>query len=294
MDSHRDCKCVTPCCKSCSMIACSNFFWWMAQHLTIAFLKDIVCQFAYSTVVLLLPSEMLYVIMGRQHSSLPILFTRALVFLLMNDQNMCAPKMLSLPLTMNKGCQNSASSLYIFCEYSHLHAYNVLHDDPCHIPKPACCQKPLLKALLMSLVCPRTGTRGLMCQTIMPVERQQTIATHAFVHRPTTVSKPITCRTHHTQEAIKPRSCNAHTCKGAIKLCQASRAGAQAAESSDVLGFGSATIGHLDSILDVVLYVGESRLHWLPVVLIGPIRVSAVQSVANGCICSACSNASHQ
>ena len=134
MDSHRDCKCVTPCCKSASMIACSNLFWWMAQHLTTAFLKDIVCQFACSTVVLLLPSETLYVIMGRQHSSLPILFTRALVFLLMKDQNMCAPKMLSLPLTMNKGCQNSASSRYIFCEYSHLHAYNVLHDDPVTYP----------------------------------------------------------------------------------------------------------------------------------------------------------------
>ena len=53
----------------------------------------------------------------------------------MKDQNICAPKMLSLPLTMNRGCQNSASLLYIFCEYSHLHAYNIWHDDYCHTPK---------------------------------------------------------------------------------------------------------------------------------------------------------------
>lgn len=64
---------------------------------------------------------------------------------------------------------------------------------------------------------------------------------------------------------------------------------AQAAERSYILGFGTATICHLDSILDVVLYVGEALLHRLPLLLIGDIRVSAVHCVANGCVCRACS-----
>ena len=91
-----------------------------------------------------------------------------------------------------------------------------------------------------------------------------------------------------------PSSCDAHKCKDAIKLYQASRAGAQAAESSDILGFGGATIGHLDSILDVVLYVGKPLLHRLPLLLIGIIRVCAVNQVANRCICRACSMAFFQ
>ena len=160
LDRHRDGIRGTSCCTSLQYHCLfeTSLAEGPAPGFTSVVLNSITCCCASSTIAPVLSCEAFDVILGRQHSSLPILFTRALVFLLMKDQNMCAPKMLSLPLTMNRGCQNSASLLYIFCEYSHLHAYNILHHDPCHMPKFICCQSPLYKGLLMSLDCPRTGT----------------------------------------------------------------------------------------------------------------------------------------
>ena len=58
---------------------------------------------------------------------------------------------------------------------------------------------------------------------------------------------------------------------------------------TDILGFGSAAIGNLDSILDVVFYVCEACLHRLPLRLDGRPREVAVHHSANGGICRACS-----
>lgn len=56
---------------------------------------------------------------------------------------------------------------------------------------------------------------------------------------------------------------------------------------SDILGFWSAAIGHLDSILNVVFYVGEACLDRLALRLGGQLREVAVHHIANGSICRA-------
>lgn len=210
-------------------------------------------------------------------SSIPILFTRAWVFLLMIAQNMCAPKMLSLPLTMNRGCQNSASSLYIFCAHSHLNALNILHGNLCqtaNLYSEKWPSQPFLKALLMSWE--SWDMRSSSC--CVKLLRQS----HCSNTQATWIN--MVCYTKWLQVTSQT-----HRPTGIASCYLTSRAGAQSAAMSDILGFWSAAIGHLDSILDVVFYVCEACLHRLPLWLDSLLREVAVHHGANGGICRACS-----